>query len=608
MRAIPGLVLLLSLVASVASVEAARQKPPPCTGRFVLDGGKIALFTSQAVVSEITLDGGGMMLNASCGFVRGRRRAIRAGWKLKARWKHCVLGNDVRMTARVPAACDRMTGSLVVDLGRLVSRRFTARSCGPLAQDGRGTWDVIREQVIAGRGCTTDACHGSALSGGLDLRGDPYDRLVDVPSSSGTLRRIEPGDQLRSLLWRKVAKATRGTTDDVGPGMPVGLPPLSEDELEALKIWIRNGAPHSGVVPGTAERLGTCLAKADPPTIRPAAPPAPGTGVQLYAPPWRIPANGENEVCYATYYDVRAQVPPALLHPCPAPWGAEKTCFDYRAEELTQSPNSHHSIIHSYVGPSDVTAPGFGPFACRGGPMDGIACNPKGIGVAAPDGADCGTGGGCAGEPQSTVACIGFGPAELAFRAFGLPQIGGSQQPLFRIDYPYGVVATLPVEGIIVWNSHAFNVTDVETTNEEWFNLYFPDSAPEARQYPGAGDIRHDGDLRHAGAAVRVARVLPDVHAAARGAALPAELAHAQARRALPDLGPWHRATVQRDLHHDSVRPVSARSRTAAPADDRVQQPRRGPLRSADGARRDRSRQSDASSSAPSTTTGRPTR
>ena len=32
--------------------------------------------------------------------------------------------------------------------------------------------------------------------------------------------------------------------------------------------------------------------------------PAFGSGVQLYAPPWPLPAQSEDEVCYSTYYDL----------------------------------------------------------------------------------------------------------------------------------------------------------------------------------------------------------------------------------------------------------------------------------------------------------------
>ena len=40
------------------------------------------------------------------------------------------------------------------------------------------------------------------------------------------------------------------------------------------------------------------------------------------------------------------------------------------------------------------------------------------------------------------------------------PSFSGSQQPQFERDNPEGVFSILPIEGTIVWNSHAFNVYD----------------------------------------------------------------------------------------------------------------------------------------------------
>src|SRR5262249_29875553 len=116
--------------------------------------------------------------------------------------------------------------------------------------------------------------------------------------------------------------------------------------------------------------------------------------------------------------------------------------------------------------------PAFGPFSCLGGAMDGQPCNPKGLGVPAPDGADCGLGGGCAGKVVSAVACIFYGPPDYGFNSNNAPTIGGSQQPVSSNVFPSQVFSMLPVKGTIVWNSHAFNLTSKLATNEQWLNLY----------------------------------------------------------------------------------------------------------------------------------------
>lgn len=46
---------------------------------------------------------------------------------------------------------------------------------------------------------------------------------------------------------------------------------------------------------------------------------------------------------------------------------------------------------------------------------------------------------------------------------------------------PPNVYRVLPVKGVIVWNSHAFNQTGLPTTNEQWLNLTFAGAGE--RQY-----------------------------------------------------------------------------------------------------------------------------
>src|SRR5262249_28308195 len=47
--------------------------------------------------------------------------------------------------------------------------------------------------------------------------------------------------------------------------------------------------------------------------------------------------------------------------------------------------------------------------------------------------------------------------------------------------YPDGVFGVFPTRAIWVWNSHAFNLTDEPTYNQQWLNVYF---AKANRQYP----------------------------------------------------------------------------------------------------------------------------
>lgn len=119
---------------------------------------------------------------------------------------------------------------------------------------GVHSFAVIQERVFEARGCTSSECHGGASAGGLDLRREvAWANLYEVPSSSGERSRVKPGAAAESTLYRKLLAATRpGTAAITGDPMPRGRPPLSEDELAAIALWIDKGAPMWGAVSDAA--------------------------------------------------------------------------------------------------------------------------------------------------------------------------------------------------------------------------------------------------------------------------------------------------------------------------------------------------------------------
>lgn len=391
---------------------------------------------------------------------------------------------DARWCAEFPR------GAVRSGRAKLVARRAAAPASCP-CERFTSTYAAIQQVIFEKRGCTAGPCHGASTQGGLDLRADvSFGNLVDVPSPLGQMSRVHPGDKEQSFLWRKLAKGTLGLGGVPGTAMPNGLPPIPETELHALGSWIQAGAPATGVVDGTDTLLGSCLPDVTPGKVRPPAKPAADEGVQFYGPPWDVPIQGEAEVCYATYYDYSATIPAAMQVDCPAEWGPPGTrCFYYNKQVLTQDPNSHHSLVHFYRGKYALKDPAanFGPFTCHGGPNAGMPCDPEGLGVAAPAGAECGERSACAGKTVDTLACLGYGPPDFGFDITGA---GSATSPSLVISteveqvtqYPTDVYAVLPVKGTLVWNSHAFNITKYPTTNEQWFTLSF---APiNARKYP----------------------------------------------------------------------------------------------------------------------------
>ena len=272
--------------------------------------------------------------------------------------------------------------------------------------------------------------------------------------------------------------------------MPFGSTALSEDHLEAMRLWIRAGAPQDKEVDDVATLLG-CSVGTTPQANKIEPPPAPelGEGVQFVSGPWTVDANSENEVCYATYYDLDQQ-PGALPEWAKVDCATEGLgrhdgeCFAYKQQVLTQDPQSHHSLIYGYVGAGDTTDPGWGQWQCLNGPHAGTSCDPTQIGVPVSEGgADCGGDYYVCGTPaKKSTGCVGFGPADYRQNTLGM---GGSQAPVSSAEFGNGIYSVLPTEGVIVWNSHAFNLSPEDTTIEQYNNFYF--ASPEEREYRNRG-------------------------------------------------------------------------------------------------------------------------
>lgn len=334
------------------------------------------------------------------------------------------------------------------------------------------TFALIQTAIFARHGCTNDLCHGPARSGGLDLRPDAaYDNLVDVAAQTPPLPgwdRVLAGQASASLLWINLAAKTF-PDHYTAPLRPMPLDPapaLTSDELEAVRLWIKAGAPRTGVVSGTADLLDACLPPPEPIAIKPLPPPAPGTGVQIVMPRWVLGAQSEREVCFASYYDVTDQVPPALR--------TSDGKFRYKFHQTRQDALSHHMVPVLYEGAAAPDSPQWPPFHCVGGTNDGAPCDPVAVGA-------CGADSLCATAPESSVACIGYGPGD---GGIGLSTAGISitQQTAEEFYYAPGVYNELPLKGMILWSSHAFNLTDAPGKLEAWLNFVF--AQPDEQQTP----------------------------------------------------------------------------------------------------------------------------
>ena len=325
------------------------------------------------------------------------------------------------------------------------------------------TFEAIQTVVFERHGCTNDVCHGSAASGGLDLRPEvAWQNLFDVPSQGSTFRRIIPGFPNLSYLYLKLLAATGdplpGNVAITGSPMPSGLPALSANELEAIRKWIEVGASRDGVVGDNidgssstiGDLLGACLPPSTPISVEPLPPPSPDEGVQLEMPPYLLEAATEVEICFASYFDLTDVVPDEYKTP-------DGQSF-YVNDTITRGdPHSHHFVVTSSgLDASYLDDPSFGAWSCRSGARKGESCDPT-------DADACG-GGLCASQVSDSIACIGFGPPESAIDV-ATGSLGGPSRA--------GYYAVRPLKGILYWNSHAFNLTTTDHEMHTRVNLYF---------------------------------------------------------------------------------------------------------------------------------------
>ncbi len=442
----------------------------------------------------------------------GSQSSVRVQFRIEQEWHCAEFGGDVKKNetgrflatkAESPSSCPEQTcgnrelevgeecddGNLDEEDGCTSRCRFATCTSGG---EFNTTYEAIQEVIFdsPSYGCNNGLCHGASPGQGLlDLRdANSHGNLVGISSPTFMVKRVEPGEPALSFLYDKLAAGNSGGSPALGgSSMPSGgAPPLTDDHLEAVELWIRGGAPKDLVVEGTADLLASCLPPPDPLIIPVPDPPGAGVGVQLQQTPWPLPSQFEDEICMFTYYDFSV----TDLVPLSAQVNCEVTinnptgkCFKFRKYVLAQDAQSHHSILRSYIGAFDTTHPGWGGWTYKfqdpNHDLNGLSCDPLAV--------DPNTGyhAGCSSEVQSQIACLGSGPPDLSQGAldpdvaFGssstAPSFAFSQETYISRDYADGVYNILPMQGILVWNSHAFNLTITDSTLSQYLNLFLAD-------------------------------------------------------------------------------------------------------------------------------------
>ncbi len=87
-------------------------------------------------------------------------------------------------------------------------------------------------------------CHITGKEPGLVslVPASAYDSIVGVSSVQSELKRVEPGNPEASYLYHKISGTQFEVPGGEGDQMPLGLPPLPEEQQELIRTWIEQGA------------------------------------------------------------------------------------------------------------------------------------------------------------------------------------------------------------------------------------------------------------------------------------------------------------------------------------------------------------------------------
>ncbi|MCA9166227.1 MAG: hypothetical protein KDB23_01105 [Planctomycetales bacterium] len=210
------------------------------------------------------------------------------------------------------------------------------------AAQERSTWDVIQHDIF-GENCAS--CHqsGSSYARQSDLILTPdvaYDQLVGAsPHNSaalndGLLRVSTLGDQIgiaQSYLWEKIDVSNQHhyyeDHPDYGALMPLGMPSLTNGQLDFIKEWIMQGAPATGSIADLA--LLNDTSRYDPEVFQPLEPPS--QGFQLHLAPFDVwSAERYDREFY--YFQPHETTEPTFV----------------RGVEIAYQEGSHHLIMYHY--------------------------------------------------------------------------------------------------------------------------------------------------------------------------------------------------------------------------------------------------------------------
>jgi Copper type II ascorbate-dependent monooxygenase, C-terminal domain len=291
------------------------------------------------------------------------------------------------------------------------------------APSGESSFGLMQSRVL-NTSCAIGGCHASAsddsfLQHGLVLTAAvAHHNLVDVApqneeAKSDGLLRVKPGDAEKSLLYHKLLAAGHHN-HGYGSPMPLGLPLLSEGQVEFVRQWIEAGAPEKGQVADPALLDDKTY---QPENFESLVSPEAGKGLQVVIPKFTVAPNFERE--FFVYKKL----------------GNTEDIFVNRIE-IKMRQNSHHFILYDF---NDQLPNEFKPA------LDQVRDirSPSGVLITA-------------------------NMIHMGFHVF----VSGTQTPYFDYQLPEGVAIPFKSGAAIDFNSHYVNKSEEEIEGEVNVNLH----------------------------------------------------------------------------------------------------------------------------------------
>ena len=298
----------------------------------------------------------------------------------------------------------------------------------PAAFIGRDSWKIIQEDIF-NHNCVECHTAGTSFANQSNLVLTPdvaYDQLINQPidnqaASADGLERLGTdglSSIYKSFLWEKINAPDKehyyGDHPNYGSLMPLGMPYLTNGQLEFIRGWIIAGAPETGVVADST--LLADSTRFEEIEFAPLTPPE--NGIQVHLGPFEVQPQYEREFLNFVNIDTLNEV-------------------YIKQVEVTMRPGSHHFILYSF---ENVMPPMLIP-------EPGVYRDYR----------------------DANGNYIINNLAVTAYHVF----FAGTQWPYMNYHFPPGVALKVDINDGLDQNSHYINRTDEVLIGEVYTNIYF---------------------------------------------------------------------------------------------------------------------------------------